>query len=58
MIGLIRFLALFFVFSSVSACVPLAVGAGGGYVIHDESTEGDGNFDPLENLRGKGDGKN
>lgn len=43
-----------------SGCVAAAVGAavGTGYVIADESDEGDGNFDPLENVRGVGDGKN
>lgn len=40
-----------------SGCVLLA-GAGAGYVAHDEATENDGKFDPLEDVRGKDDGKN
>ena len=42
-----------------SGCVAGAIAAAGaGYVIADEQSEGDGNFDPLENVRGEGDGKN
>lgn len=42
-----------------SGCVAGAIAAAGaGYVIADEQSENDGNFDPLENVRGKGDGKN
>jgi hypothetical protein len=40
-----------------SGCVLLA-GAGAGYVAHDEATENDGNFDPLEDVRDDEDGKN
>ena len=44
---------------STGGCVAGAIAAAGaGYVIADEQSEGDGNFDPLENVRGKGDGKN
>lgn len=43
--------------SLTSGCVLLA-GAGAGYVAHDEATEGDGNFDPLEDVRDEEDGKN
>jgi hypothetical protein len=44
----------------VGGCVAAAVtaGAGVGYMIHDEATEKDGKFDPLENVRKKGDGRN
>jgi hypothetical protein len=41
----------------MSGCVLLA-GAGAGYVAHDEATENDGNFDPLEDVRDDEDGKN
>lgn len=40
-----------------SGCVVVAA-AGAGYLIHDEATEGDGNFDPLEDVRDEEDGKN
>lgn len=43
--------------TSLSGCL-LGAAAGAGYVAHDEATEGDGNFDPLEDVRGEGDGKN
>ncbi|MGE0409635.1 MAG: hypothetical protein AB7P23_10295 [Amphiplicatus sp.] len=49
--------ALLALSSAIGGCAVLA-GAGAGYVAHDEATEGDGNFDPLEDVRGKGDGKN
>ena len=42
---------------SASGCVVLAA-AGAGYVAHDEATENDGKFDPLEKARGEDDGKN
>lgn len=42
---------------TTGGCAVLA-GAGAGYVAHDEATEGDGNFDPLEDVRDKEDGKN
>ncbi|MEM9495447.1 MAG: hypothetical protein AAGA09_05550 [Pseudomonadota bacterium] len=35
---------------STSGCV-VAAAAGAGYLIHDEATECDGKFDPLEKLR-------
>jgi hypothetical protein len=40
-----------------NGCV-LAAAAGAGYLVHDEATENDGKFDPLEKLRGEDDGKN
>jgi hypothetical protein len=43
--------------SLLNGCV-LVAAAGAGYLIHDESTEGDGKFDPLEDVRDKEDGKN
>ncbi len=43
--------------SALSGCA-LGLAAGAGYVAHDEATENDGNFDPLEEARGEGDGKN
>lgn len=33
----------------LGGCV-LAAAAGAGYMVHDEATEGDGEFDPLENV--------
>lgn len=36
----------------------LAAAAGGGYMVADEIKEKDGKFDPLEDVRGKGDGQN
>lgn len=36
----------------------LVAAAGAGYPIHDEATENDGKFDPLEDVRDKEDGKN
>ncbi|WP_411817489.1 hypothetical protein [Hyphococcus sp. DH-69] len=48
---------LFFASSTLGGCA-LGVAAGAGYVAHDEATENDGNFDPLEEVRGEGDGKN
>ncbi len=43
--------------AGVSGCVAVAA-AGAGVLVHDEATEGDGKFDPLEKARGKDDGKN
>jgi hypothetical protein len=40
-----------------SGCV-LVAAAGAGYLVHDEATENDGKFDPLERARGKDDGRN
>ncbi len=52
------FAGLLFAASGVLGGCALGVAAGAGYVAHDEATEGDGNFDPLEEARGEGDGKN
>lgn len=49
---------MFFLFLFVLVCVFFVIGVGGGYVIYDESMEGDGNFDLFENFCGEGDGKN
>lgn len=40
-----------------NGCV-LVAAAGAGYLVHDEATEKDGKFDPLEKARGKEDGSN
>lgn len=42
---------------STSGCV-LVAAAGAGYMIHDEATECDEKFDPLEDVRDKADGCN
>ncbi len=42
---------------ALSGCV-VAAAAGAGYLIHDEATECDEKFDPLEDVRGKEDGCN
>lgn len=42
----------------LGGCVALGIGAAGGYIAADEMHEHDGKFDPLEDVRGKGDGKN
>lgn len=49
--------ALLMASGALGGCA-LGLAAGAGYVAHDEATEGDDNFDPLEEVRGKGDGKN
>ena len=54
---LVSLIAIGVVALTTSGCVLLA-GAGAGYVAHDEATEGDGNFDPLEDVRDDEDGKN
>jgi hypothetical protein len=36
----------------------VAAGAGAGYIAHDEATEDDGRFDPLEDVRDEEDGRN
>jgi hypothetical protein len=43
-----------------NGCVALGLGAaaGAGYLAHDEATENDGRFDPLEDVRDKEDGRN
>ncbi len=53
------FLGLFLLAGAtpLSGCA-LGLAAGAGYVAHDEATENDGNFDPLEEVRGVEDGKN
>lgn len=50
-------LLLFFALLACNGCV-IAAAAGAGYLIHDEATENDGKFDPLEDVRDKEDGKN
>lgn len=42
---------------ATNGCV-LVAAAGAGYLVHDEATENDGKFDPLEDVRDKEDGKN
>ena len=42
---------------SANGCVLIAA-AGAGYMVHDEATEKDGKFDPLEKVRGVEDGEN
>lgn len=42
---------------STSGCL-LAAAAGAGYMVHDEATECDDKFDPLEDVRDKEDGCN
>lgn len=42
----------------MSGCVAAIAAAGAGFMIGDEINEGDDNFDPLEEVRGVGDGKN
>lgn len=51
---------LFFILAAplMSGCVAAIAAAGAGFMIGDEINEGDGNFDPLEEVRGVGDGKN
>lgn len=54
---IISALALIGVSAVTSGCALLAAG-GAGYMVHDEATENDGRFDPLEDVRDDGDGKN
>jgi len=54
---LVPVIALGVIALTTGGCAVLA-GAGAGYVAHDEATENDGKFDPLEKARGKDDGKN
>ncbi|NWG93588.1 MAG: hypothetical protein HXY21_13950 [Parvularculaceae bacterium] len=42
---------------ATNGCV-LVAAAGAGYLVHDEATEDDGTFDPLEDVRDVEDGKN
>jgi hypothetical protein len=46
---LTRAMLLLLAAQSLGGCV-LAAAAGVGYMIHDEATEGDGEFDPLEKV--------
>jgi hypothetical protein len=50
-------LALALALLATNGCV-LVAAAGAGYLIHDEATENDGKFDPLEDVRDVEDGKN
>lgn len=50
-------LALSIALLATNGCV-LVAAAGAGYLVHDEATENDGKFDPLEKARGEDDGKN
>ncbi|MEK7265479.1 MAG: hypothetical protein AAB227_05200 [Pseudomonadota bacterium] len=50
-------LALTAALFACNGCV-LVAAAGAGYLVHDEATENDGKFDPLEKARGEDDGKN
>lgn len=50
-------LALGVALLATNGCV-LVAAAGAGYLVHDEATENDGKFDPLEDVRDKEDGKN
>lgn len=54
---IISALALIGVSAATGGCALLAAG-GAGYMVHDEATENDGRFDPLEDVRDDGDGKN
>lgn len=51
---LFLFAGLFALAAPLQGCV-LAAAAGAGYMIHDESTEKDGKFDPLEDVIDYGD---
>lgn len=57
MTKIVTSLALLGAVLASNGCV-IAAAAGAGYLIHDEATENDGKFDPLEKARGKDDGKN
>lgn len=50
-------LALGVALLATNGCV-LVAAAGAGYLIHDEATENDGKFDPLEDVRDVEDGEN
>jgi hypothetical protein len=52
-----KLIALAAIYLCANGCV-VAAAAGAGYMIHDEATEKDGKFDPLEKVRGKDDGRN
>lgn len=57
MINLAKALALAAALLACNGCVLFAA-AGAGYLVHDEATEDDGRFDPLEDVRDDEDGKN
>lgn len=57
MSNLSKALALTAALLATNGCV-LVAAAGAGYLIHDEATENDGKFDPLEDVRDVEDGKN
>ena len=57
MAKIVRSLAFLGAVLASNGCV-IAAAAGAGYLIHDEATENDGKFDPLEKARGKEDGRN
>ncbi len=56
MSNLSKALALTAALLATNGCV-LVAAAGAGYLIHDEATENDGKFDPLEDVRDVEDGK-
>ncbi len=53
----LKLMALAALYAAANGCVAVAA-AGAGYLAHDEATEKDGKFDPLEKVRGKDDGEN
>lgn len=53
----LKLMALAALYAAANGCV-VAAAAGAGYLVHDEATENDGKFDPLEKVRGKDDGEN
>lgn len=57
MSSLLKALALSAALLATNGCV-LVAAAGAGYLVHDEATEDDGKFDPLEDVRDVEDGKN
>ena len=57
MSNLSKALALAAALLASNGCV-LVAAAGAGYLVHDEATENDGKFDPLEDVRDEEDGKN
>jgi hypothetical protein len=54
---LLKALALCAALLATGGCV-LVAAAGAGFLVHDEATENDGKFDPLEDVRDVEDGKN
>lgn len=53
---LIAMAALLLMAAPMSDCV-IAAAAGAGYMVHDEATEKDGEFDPLEKVFDEDDGE-